>query len=66
MNVQTLNSLEAYGFGLKCKNWFKLLNKSLKANILVNSFTTESINKEQSVKQGDAYHAHYSCNGWKV
>ena len=46
--------LEAYGFGPKCKNWFKLLSKNLKANILVNGFTTESINIEQSVKQGDA------------
>ncbi len=46
--------LEAYGFGPKCKNWFKLLNKNLKANILVNGFTTETINIEQSVKQGDA------------
>ena len=36
------------------KNWFKLLSKNLKANILVNGFTTESINIEQSVKQGDA------------
>ena len=27
--------LEAYGFGPKCKNWFKLLSKNLKANILV-------------------------------
>ena len=35
--------LEAYGFGPKCKNWFKLLSKNLKANILVNGFTTESI-----------------------
>ena len=35
--------LEAYGFGTKCKNWFKLLNKNLKANILVNGFTMESI-----------------------
>ena len=32
----------------------KLLNKNLKAIILVNGFTTESINIEQSVKQGDA------------
>jgi hypothetical protein len=24
--------LEAYGFGPKCKNWFKLLSKNLKAN----------------------------------
>ena len=38
----------------KCKNWFKLLSKNLKANILVNGFTTESINIEQSVKQEDA------------
>ena len=35
------------------KYWFKLLSKNLKANILVNGFTTESINIEQSVKQGD-------------
>ena len=27
--------LEAYRFGPKCKNWFKLLSKNLKANILV-------------------------------
>ena len=33
--------LEAYGFGPKCKNWFKLLSKNLKANILVNGFTME-------------------------
>ena len=33
--------LEAYGFGPKCKNWFKLLSKNLKANILVNGFTKE-------------------------
>ena len=46
--------LEAYGFSPKCKNWFKVLNKNLKANILVNGFTMESLNKEQSVKQGDA------------
>ena len=25
--------LELYGFGPKCKNWFKLLSKNLKANI---------------------------------
>ena len=36
-------ALEAQGFGPKCKNWFKLLSKNLKANILVNGFTTESI-----------------------
>ena len=42
-------ALEAYGFGPKCKNWFKLLSKNLKSNILVNGFTTESINIEQSV-----------------
>ena len=35
--------LEAYGLGLKCKNKFKLLSKNLKANILVNGFTTECI-----------------------
>ena len=46
--------LEANGFGPKCKNWFKLLSKNLKANILVNGFTMENINIEQSVKQGDA------------
>ena len=31
--------LEAYGFGPKCKNLFKLLSKNLKANILVKGFT---------------------------
>ena len=46
--------VDAYGFGTKCKNWFKLQNKDLKANILVNGFTTESIKIELSVKQGDA------------
>ena len=46
--------LETYGFGHKCKNWFKLLNKNLKANILVNCFTTESIKIEQLVKLGNA------------
>ena len=35
--------LEAYGFGPKCKNWFKLLCKNLKAYIQVNGFITESI-----------------------
>ena len=39
--------LEAYGCGPKCKNWFKLLSKNLKPNILVNGFTTESINIEK-------------------
>ena len=32
----------------------KLLNKNLKADILVNGFRTDKINIEQSVKQGDA------------
>ena len=38
--------LEADGFGPKCKNWFKLLSKNLKVNILVNGFTTENIKKQ--------------------
>ncbi len=46
--------LEAYEFGPKCKNWFKLQSKNLKANILINGFTMETINTEQSVEQGDA------------
>ena len=45
--------LEAYGFGSKCKNWIKLLSKNLKVNILVNGFTTESINIDQSVSLWD-------------
>ena len=31
--------LEANGFGHKCKNWFKIVNKNFKAN----GFTTERI-----------------------
>ena len=46
--------LEAYGFGPKFINWVKLLNKNLKADILVNGYRTDKIDIEQSVKQGDA------------
>ena len=46
--------LKSYGFGPKFINWVKILNKNLTAEILVNGYTTEKINIEQSVKQGDA------------
>ena len=36
------------------KNWFKLGDKNLKANILGNGFINENINIEESVKLGDA------------
>jgi hypothetical protein len=35
--------LEAYGFGPKFISWVRLLNKDLKADILVNGFRTENI-----------------------
>ena len=46
--------LKSYGFGPKFINWVKILNKNLTAEILVNGYTTEKIDFEQSVKQGDA------------
>ena len=49
-----LKVLEAYGFGPKFINWVKLLNKNLKADILVNGYRTDKIDIEKSVKQGDA------------
>ena len=49
-----LKVLEAYVFGPKFINWVKLLNKNLKADILVNGYRTDKIDIEQSVKQGDA------------
>ena len=54
VSTKNYQTLEAYGFSPKCKNWFKLHSKKLKANILENGFTTKSINIEQSVKQVDA------------
>ena len=46
--------LKNHGFGPKFINWVKILNKNLTAEIMVNGYTTEKINIEQSVKQGDA------------
>ena len=48
------------GLAQNVKNWFKLLNKNLKADTLVNCFTTESINIEQLLSKEMHYHAHYA------
>jgi len=49
-----LKILEMYGFPPTYISWIKLLYKDLQATVLVNGFTTEWFNIEQSVKQGDA------------
>jgi hypothetical protein len=43
-----------YGFPSTYISWVRLLYKDLQATVLVNGYTTEWFNIEQSVKQGDA------------
>ena len=53
-----LKVLEAYGLGPKFINWVKLLNKNLKADILVNGHRTDKIDIEQSVKPSQWFFGH--------
>ena len=44
-----LRVLEAYGFGPKFINWVMILNKNLKADVLVNGFRTEKVNLYEKI-----------------
>jgi hypothetical protein len=47
-------TLEAYGFRTGFINTFQILYRNITARILVNGYTTESIQINRGVKQGDA------------
>jgi exonuclease III len=49
-----INLLELYGFPKEYIHWISTLYSGLNAAVLVNGFTSERFNIEQSVKQGDA------------
>jgi len=49
-----LNTLKAYGVGVKFQNYFKVLYNEIKVKILVNGYFSEGIRIERGVKQGDA------------